>query len=44
MREKNGDGLRFVLAYRELVKYIHLYMPNITKETMQNVIDEIFDT
>lgn len=43
MKEQNGDGLRFMLAYRELVKYIYLYMPKMLKETMKDVIDEIFE-
>ena len=39
MKEKSGNGLRLMLAYRELVKYIDLYIPKMSKETMKDVID-----
>lgn len=42
MKAKNGDGLRFMLAYKELVNYIHMYMPNMSKETMISVIEDVF--
>ena len=42
MKERSGNGLRFMLAYRELVKYIHLFMPTMTKDAMIGVIEEIY--
>ena len=39
---EKGDGLRFMLAYKELANYIHMYMPNMSKETMISVIEEIY--
>jgi len=40
---KNGDGLRFILAYKELVKYIHACMPNMPKEAMIDIIEDIYN-
>lgn len=37
-----SNGLRFILAYKELVNYIHMYMPNMSKEAMIGIVEEIF--
>ena len=42
MLARNGDGLRFMLAFKELANYIHLYMPNMKKEIMISIIEEIY--